>query len=107
MLKFNFQVGNTEIHDIEFFFNQFWGHVFIKVDGVDIHKTIKVIALTLTFEYEFNVGVDEIHTIKIEQIRKLFFAGFREYLAKVYVDGALTHEYQGKPNLKEVFHKYI
>ncbi len=107
MLKFNFQVGNKEKHDIEFFFNQFWGHVSIKVDGVDIYKTIKVIALTLTFMYEFNVGTEEIHTIKIEQIRKLIFAGFREYLAKVYVNGELMHEYQGKPNFKEVFHKYI
>jgi len=56
---------------------------------------------------EFNVGTEEIHTIKIEQIRKLIFAGFREYLAKVYVNGELMHEYQGKPNFKEVFHKYI
>lgn len=101
MLKFNFKVGKTEIHEIEFYFNQFWGNEYIKVDGINIIKTIRLLSFSLTKVYEFDVGIEEKHHIKIEKIRKLFFAGFREYIGNVYIDGELLHEFRGNLSSKD------
>lgn len=103
MLKFDFKLGELETHHIEFYFNQFWGNLYIKVDGRNIMKTIRVLSFSLTKSYEFDVGIEEIHQIKIENIRKLIFAGFREYVGKIYIDGNLKYEFKGKPKFEEVF----
>ena len=39
--------------------------------------------------------------------RILILAGFREYRAKVYVDGELVNEFRGNYTSKELYHKYI
>lgn len=103
MLKFNFAVGETETHEIEFKFNQFWGNVAIKVDGAKIKKNLLLVSLSLTKVYEFNVGTNEEHHVKIELIRKLLFAGFREYIGKVYIDGNLLYEFKGNLSLDDIF----
>jgi hypothetical protein len=104
-LKFNFKVGESEIHEIEFYFNQFWGNLYIKLDGKNIEKTIRFISLNLSKVYEFDLGEKEKHHIKIELIRKLLLAGFREYLGKVYADGNLLQEFRGNLSLKDLFFK--
>jgi len=40
MLNFDFKVGEIEIHEVEFYFNQFWGNLYIKLDGNIMIKTI-------------------------------------------------------------------
>ena len=47
MLKFNFSVGKSEIHEIEFKFNQFWGNTYIMVDGEKIIKTQLIVSFRL------------------------------------------------------------
>ena len=101
-LNFSFNVGSGEIHRVDFHFNQFWGNLDILVDGRSIKNTIRFLSFSLTKTYEFNVGINEIHNVKIEVIRKLFLAGFREYKALVYVDGQLRHEFSGTPTFDEV-----
>ena len=96
MLKFDFKVGESEIHKVDFYFNQFWGNLFIKLDGTKILKTIRIISFSLTKVYEFDVGVAEKHEVKIEIKRKLFFAGFREYTANVYIDNVFLYNFKGK-----------
>ena len=102
MLKFNFLVGETEIHEIEFKFNQFWGNTYIMVDGEKIKRNLLFISLSLTKIYEFNVGINEEYHIKIELTRKLLFAGLREYIGKIYVDENLLYEFKGGLSLNDV-----
>ena len=101
-LNFTFNVGKAETHDIDFHFNQFWGNLEIMVDGKSIKNTIRFLSFSLTKTYEFDVGINEIHNIRIDVIRKLFLADFREYNAEVYVDGKLMHKYSGNATRDEI-----
>lgn len=96
MLKFDFTVGESEIHKVDFYFNQFWGKLFIELDGTKILKTVRFYSFNLTKEYEFDVGISEKHAVKIEITRKQFLAGFREYNAKVYIDNVFHYKFKGK-----------
>lgn len=103
MLKFDFKVGESEIHQVDFYFNQFWGNLFIKLDGVNILKSVRLLSFSLTNVYEFDVGVEEEHVVKIEIVRKLLFAGFREYNANVYIDNVFHYKFTGKFSKNEIY----
>lgn len=107
MLKFNFSVGETETHEIEFKFNQFWGNLCILVDGKKILSDQRIVSGSLTKTYEFNIGTNEKHDIKIEKTRKLLFAGFRENIGNVYIDGNFLYEFKGSLSLDDVFLKWL
>lgn len=102
MINFSYSIGNSEVHKVEFYFNQFWGNVFIKIDGGNIIRDIRIISFSLTKVYEFNVGSNEVHSVKIELIRKLLFAGFRKYRAQIFIDEFLEKEYSGDFTLSEI-----
>lgn len=105
MLKFIFSVGENEIHEIEFKFNQCWGNLHILVDGEKIIGSYRQFSDSLTRTFELNVGIEEIHQVRIEKIRKLVFAGFREHVGKVYIDEYLLYEFKGKLNLDDILMK--
>lgn len=94
-MKFAFEVGDVEKHKIEFRFNQLWGNLSISVDGRQIIRDFRLASLSLTKSYEFKVGIEEIHHVRIDKIRKLLFAGFRKSKYEIYIDGRLAHEYEG------------
>lgn len=56
MLKFDFKVGEIEVHEVEFYFNQFWGNLYIKLDGNNIIETVRLFSFNLSKSYEFDVG---------------------------------------------------
>ncbi|PAD74492.1 hypothetical protein [Paenibacillus campinasensis] len=95
-MKFSFEVGHEEKHTVEFEFNQFLGNLSIKVDGNDRIRDFRTLSFKLMKTYEFEVGNEEKHQVKIEKIRKLILAGFRKTKYKVYIDGILSKEYEGK-----------
>lgn len=94
-MKFNFTVGNMEKHEVEFYFNQFWGNISIKIDGQEKIKDLQMFSLSLSSKYDFEVGQSEKHKVVIEKIRKLLFAGFRKQKYNVFVDGVLIQEHEG------------
>lgn len=94
-MKFSFDVGNKERHIIDFSFNQFWGNLSIHVDGRRIVSDFRTVSFHLTKAYEFNVGTNEVHVVRIEKIRKLVFAGFRKTNYKVYLDEDLVEQLEG------------
>jgi hypothetical protein len=53
-------------------------------------------SLNLIKAYEFKVGNQEVHNIRIEKKRKLFFAGFRKSTYKVFIDEILNYVYEGR-----------
>jgi hypothetical protein len=52
-------------------------------------------SMSLVKTYEFYVGTNERHAVKIEKQRKLFLAGLRPQKYRVYVDGRLMQQYEG------------
>jgi len=94
-MKFSFQVGTQEQHQVDFSFDQFAGNLEIRVDGQPLVKDFQMLSLRLTKRYEFTVGSQEIHQIVIEKKRKLFLAGFRPQRYRIFIDGQLAQTYQG------------
>lgn len=86
----SFEVGDTESHQVLFSFNKFWGNLSISVDGTGIVRTVRLPSLGLVKAWEFDVGVNEQHHVRIEKHRQRFFAGFRPQPVHAYVDGHLV-----------------
>jgi hypothetical protein len=94
-LQFSFRVGIQEKHQVDFKFDQFAGHLEIRVDGQPLVKDFRMLSLRLTKRYEFSVGAQEIHQVAIEKKRKLFLAGFRPQQYRIFIDGQLAQTYEG------------
>jgi hypothetical protein len=91
-VQLTFDVGETERHQVAFAFNKFWGGLSIKVDGVDVVKTVRLMSIDLIKRYDFVVGTNEQHQVRIEKHRKALLAGFRPQSVYAYVDGYLVAE---------------
>ncbi|ROP32805.1 hypothetical protein [Couchioplanes caeruleus] len=87
-----FEVGVAERHEVVFSFSKFWGGLSIRVDGVNIVRTVRVSSIELVKRWEFVVGEQEQHHVRIEKHRQLLFAGFRPQPVYAYVDGQLVAE---------------
>lgn len=94
-MQFSFEVGVEEKHTVSLDYNQMVGLLSISVDNREIISELRMFSLSLTKTYEFAVGANERHTVKIEKIRKLFLAGLRKQKYRVYVDGRLAQQYEG------------
>ena len=92
-MKFSFDVGVHERHQVAFSFDKFWGGLSITVDGEPVRRELRVMSVDLVKRYQFTVGVDERHNVLIEKERKLLFAGFRPQQCRAYVDGQLVAEH--------------
>jgi hypothetical protein len=77
---------------VVFSFDKFWGNLAITVDGANIVRTVRIASLELVKAWEFDVGVDERHHVRIEKHRPRLFAGFRPQPVYAYVDGRLIAE---------------
>jgi hypothetical protein len=91
-MQFQFEVGEQERHEVTFSFDKFWGKLVISVDGVPITREVRLISVSLVKSYEFVIGTQERHTVRIDKERKLLFAGFRPQICRAYVNGQLVAE---------------
>ena len=94
-MKIVFDVGKEEKHYVVFTFSQLFGSIEIQVDGVQITSETQMFSHQLVKNYEFDVGVKEKHSVRIEKERKLFLAGFRKHKYRVFVDEDLIEERVG------------
>lgn len=91
-MQLTFDVGSAERHQVLFAFDKTWGRLTITVDGVSVVDEVRLASLSLTKVYEFTVGTNEQHVVRIEKKRALFLAGFRPQPVTAYVDGvAVAH----------------
>ena len=88
----NFEVGVTEPHQVGFSFNKFWGNLRITVDDVDVVRTVRLASIDLVKRYDFVVGTNEQHQVRIEKHRQRVLAGFRPQPVYADVDGQLVAE---------------
>ena len=94
-MQFSFEVGEHERHTVRLDYNQMVGTMLIRVDDQVVINELRVFSLSLVRKYEFFVGTEERHAVRIEKERKLFLAGLRNQKYRVYVDGRLIREYEG------------
>jgi hypothetical protein len=94
-MQFSFLVGVHEQHQVDFSFDQAIGNLEIKVDGQPLVKDFLMLSLRLTKRYQFTVGIQEQHHVKIEKKRKLFLAGFRPQRYRIFIDRQLVQTYEG------------
>jgi spermidine/putrescine-binding protein len=93
-MKFTVEIGKEEKQVISYSFNKFWGTVKIMVNGKKVKSDLRMYSFDLSKTYEFIVGLNEKHDIKIEKIRPLFNAGFRSNTYKIFVDDQLFKEFK-------------
>jgi hypothetical protein len=86
-LDFQFEVGESERHNVAFRFDQLWGPLVISVDGKPVVKKLEVFRLRRTGRWEFSVGSSEPHLVRIEKTRKAAVGGFQAQECVAYVDG--------------------
>jgi hypothetical protein len=86
-LDFEFEVGDSERHNVAFRFDQLWGPLVISVDGKRVIKKFGIFGLRRTGRYEFSVGASEPHQVRIEKTRKALMGGFQAQECVAYVDG--------------------
>jgi len=89
-----FWVGVNERHHVAFTYDKFWGTTKIFVDGQQMVNDLTVFSVSLTRTWEFYVGYQERHFVRIVKTRKVLFAGFRPQLVQAYVDGQLIGQYE-------------
>jgi hypothetical protein len=94
-MEFGFDVGEQERHHIEFSFDQTWGPLRIKVDGVTVVHRFLLLGIRRTRRYEFPVGNREKHTVLVEMQRQAVLGAFRPWTFRTSVDGQHLRTEQG------------
>ena len=85
-MKFTFEVGEIEKHQVEFTYNQLAGQVMIKVDKQIVRNSIRLLNEPAHEVYQFVVGQMVRTEVRIEKWRKQLL-GARNCF---YVDGRLV-----------------
>lgn len=89
-MRMTFELGESERHQVAFSFNKFWGSLAITVDGVSVVRTIRIASVGLVKRWDFVVGQQEQHQVRIEKHREQLFAGFRPQQVYAFVDDQLV-----------------
>jgi hypothetical protein len=92
-LDFDFEVGESERHNVAFRFDQLWGPLEISVDGKRVVKKLAIFSFKRTGRYEFTVGSSEPHEVRIEKSRKALLGGFQSQECAAFVDGQEVGRY--------------
>jgi hypothetical protein len=122
-MKFSFEVGQDETHQIEFQWSKWLGVAKIWVDGTLIQQSRPLAfselaqlaemrgiggqarylsqavrgpaALQMIRGWEFEVGGEEKHAIRIEKERPVILAAIRPHIYRLFIDGQLANEFRG------------
>jgi hypothetical protein len=87
--------SDTEEHRIDYYYEPFFGYLKVSVDGKPVVRRLLTFSNSLLFQCDFYVGTKPVHKVEIEKERKLFLAGLRPQVHRLYVDGVLEKEYRG------------
>jgi hypothetical protein len=93
VLRFDFEVGESEKHRVEFRFNQSIGNLRISVDGNPAIRRFRMLSFSTVERYKLTVGNVEKHEVVIEKRRNRAFGGFTPQRCIVYIDGNVNAEY--------------
>ena len=94
-LQFQFEVGETEKHIVEFLYNYSGGKVVIRVDGRIFISKVYIAWIKRERTFEFTIGNTEKHDIRINMIRSGFPAGARKFTVWAFADKKLMGQHDG------------
>ena len=117
-MKLSICVGEREMHTLEFTWGQLFGTVQTKLDGVVVYRgtplaldeiatisrpasylfktfVTKETPNVLVRSWEFEVGSEEKHRVRIDKIRPQILAGLRPSVFQVFIDNKLIDEQRG------------
>lgn len=90
-MKFKFEVGELEKHQVEFSFNQLCGTLLIRVDNKPVHQSTRLLNEPIHEVFDFMVGDIERWPVRIEKRRKPLFGSHNA----LYVNHRLTRVIDG------------
>lgn len=96
-LEFEFRVGEAEVHVVRFSFSQVSGMVKIWVDDKVVKRDIRLLSFTRFKNYRLTVGDAERHEVVIQKERPWLFAGLRQQVCHVFIDGRPAGDYASQP----------
>ena len=104
-MEFEFEVGQSDKHKIQFSRNRHTARINILVDNEEVASKNPLnpathISFKLTQRFEFKVGSRENHVIRIEHIRPLLVAGFRKHRYRIFIDEVF---YKNITDIKNMF----
>lgn len=88
-LQFAFEVGEVELHLVDFRFDPLPGLLDITVDGRKVVSKLDTFSRRIE-RFGFSVGRRERHDVLIEKIRKPLVGGVLPQECRAYVDGRLV-----------------
>lgn len=88
-----FNIGVTEVHQIDIRFDQFWGKFQIFVDGVVAVDRLFIFDFSTSRDFDLWVGVHEKHHVRINKTRPLFFAGFQPHTYTIMIDNVVVNRF--------------
>ena len=72
-MKFSFQVGEIEKHQVEYHFSPLLGVVVVKVDGKAVRRHVRLINEPMRETHDLIVGDRERHKVRFEKERTSTF----------------------------------
>ena len=90
-MKFAIQIGETEMHRLEYDFNQLLGSLVIKLNDQPLKKSLRLINEPTIEVHAFVIGEFEKSAVRIEKERKPLL-GQRN---RVYVNNRLVKVFEG------------
>lgn len=88
-----FNIGVTEVHQVDIRFDQFWGKFQIFVDGIPAIDRLLIFDFSFSRDFDLWIGVHEKHHVRINKTRPVFFAGFQPHTYSIYIDGVLVNKF--------------
>lgn len=82
-----FTVGDRERHQVVCTWDQFTGRLRITVDGREVVSTLRMFSIRTSAHYDFTVGGEQRHEVRITKERPVALAAFRPQPITAYVDG--------------------
>ncbi len=99
-MEFEFEIGQSEKHKVQFSRNRRTARMKILVDSEEVASKNPLdlsthISFKLTQRFEFKVGSHESHVVRIEHTRPLLVAGFRRHWYRIFIDEVFYKDYYG------------
>ena len=85
--RLEFTVGDRELHEVVYTWDQSTGRLRITVDGRGLVSKIRMFSVRTTADSKFTVGDTEQHEVRITKERPVVLAAFRSQPITAYVDG--------------------
>lgn len=85
-----FVVGQFEQHWVQVYYDSTWGSFRITIDGQTAVDELQIVSVTTVLHWEFVVGTQERHNVRVEKERPALFPALRPHTVRGYINGVLV-----------------